>query len=176
LVIGEILFSQQACLVAKGGKGGLGNAAFVSSVNRSPRYAQKGLLGERIKLKLELKILADVGLIGLPNVGKSTLINCLTNTKVKTANFPFTTLNPQLGVLEKGKQKTTIADLPGIIEGAAQGKGLGLKFLRHIMRCYLIVYVLDASQSNSFQTLEILQKEIKESRLSESADKPRIII
>jgi len=105
-------------------------------------------LGEKFQLKLELKILADVGLLGLPNAGKSTLINALTNAKVKTANFPFTTLNPQLGVLNAGEQKLTIADLPGIIEGANQGKGLGLQFLRHIIRCSLIIYVLDASKSN----------------------------
>ncbi|RHZ37294.1 Obg family GTPase CgtA [endosymbiont GvMRE of Glomus versiforme] len=176
IILGEILFPQQTLLIAKGGKGGLGNAAFASSVNRAPHYAQKGRLGEKFQLKLELKILADVGLLGLPNVGKSTLINALTNTKVKTANFPFTTLNPQLGVLTKGEQKITIADLPGIMEGAAQGKGLGLQFLRHIVRCSLIIYVLDASRDNPWQDLSVLEKELKDSGFIEPQNKQKIII
>ena len=176
LILGEILFPQQALLIAKGGKGGWGNAAFASSINRTPHYAQKGQLGEKFQLKLELKILADVGLLGLPNAGKSTLINALTNAKVKTANFPFTTLNPQLGVLNAGEQKLTIADLPGIIEGANQGKGLGLQFLRHIIRCSLIIYVLDASKSNPRQDLNILEKELESSGITESQNKQKIII
>ncbi|KLL03409.1 MAG: GTPase ObgE [Mycoplasmataceae bacterium CE_OT135] len=176
LILGEILFPQQTLLIAKGGKGGYGNAAFASSVNRAPHYAQKGRLGEKFQLKLELKILADVGLLGLPNAGKSTLINALTNAKVRTADFPFTTLNPQLGVLIKGEQRITIADLPGIIEGAAQGKGLGLQFLRHIMRCSLIIYVLDASQENPWQDLDILEKELKSSGIAEPQNKEKIIV
>ncbi|CAJ0747562.1 3380_t:CDS:2 [Entrophospora sp. SA101] len=149
LILGEILFPQQTLLIAKGGKGGCGNAAFASSVNRAPHYAQKGSLGEKIQLRLELKILADVGLLGLPNAGKSTLINALTKAKVRTADFPFTTLNPQLGVLVKGEQRITIADLPGIIEGAAQGKGLDL---------------------------DILEKELKSSGIAEPQNKQKIII
>jgi GTP-binding protein len=176
IILGEILFPQQTLLIAKGGKGGWGNAAFASSVNRAPHYAQKGRSGEKFQLKLELKILADVGLLGLPNVGKSTLINALTNTKVKTANFPFTTLNPQLGVLTKGEQKITIADLPGIVEGAAQGKGLGLQFLQHIARCSLVIYVLDASRDNPWQGLSVLEKELKDSGFTESQSKQKIII
>mgnify|MGYP006177618429 CR=1 FL=1 len=100
--------------------------------------------------------MADVGLLGMPSVGKSTLINALTNTKVRTASFPFTTLHPQLGVLAHEKQKIIIADLPGIIEGAARGKGLGLKFLRHIMRCSLIIYILDASQDRPEQAVRLV--------------------
>lgn len=123
-----------------------------------------------------MKILADVGLLGLPSTGKSTLINALTNTKVRTASFPFTTLHPQLGVLAHGEQKITIADLPGIIEGAAHGKGLGLKFLRHIMRCSLIIYILDASQDHPEQDLEILEKELQDSGIIEPQSKPKIII
>ncbi|CAI2193384.1 9908_t:CDS:2, partial [Funneliformis geosporum] len=169
LVLGEILFPQQKLLIAKGGKGGWGNAAFASSVNRSPHYAQKGIPGQKLPLKLELKILAEVGLLGLPNAGKSTLINALTNAQVRTASFPFTTLHPQLGVLTYKDRKITIADLPGIIEGAAQGKGLGLKFLRHIMRCALIIYLLDASQDNPPQELAILEKELHASGIAESA-------
>lgn len=176
LILGEILFPQQALLIAKGGKGGLGNAAFATPTNRAPHYAQEGKPGEEFQLKLELKILADIGLLGLPNAGKSTLINALTNTKVRTANFPFTTLNPQLGVLTREDQKITIADLPGIIEGASQGKGLGLKFLKHVMRCFLIIYVLDASKNNSWQDLDILEKELKASEISEPQNKQKIII
>jgi len=120
--------------------------------------------------------LADVGLLGLPSAGKSTLINALTNTKVRTAAFPFTTLHPQLGILTHGDQKITVADLPGIIEGAAHGKGLGLKFLRHIVRCSLIIYILDASQANPEKGLEILEKELQESGITESQSKQKIII
>jgi len=176
LVLGEVLFSQQKLLIAKGGKGGWGNAAFASSVNRSPHYAQKGTPGEELQLKLELKILANVGLLGLPSAGKSTLINALTNAKVRTASFPFTTLHPQLGVLTHEDQKIILADLPGIIEGATQGKGLGLKFLKHIMRCSLIIYILDANQNNPEQDLEILEKELKYSGVVEHQNKQKIII
>jgi GTPase len=176
LVLGEILFPQQKLLIARGGKGGWGNAAFASSVNRSPYYAQKGISGEELQLKLELKILADVGLLGLPSAGKSTLINSLTNAKVKTAAFPFTTLHPQLGVLTHEDQKIVIADLPGIIEGAVHGKGLGLKFLKHIMRCSLIIYILDANQDHPEKDLEVLGKELQESGIIEPQNKQKIII
>lgn len=176
LILGEILLPDQTLLIAKGGKGGKGNHAFANSINRAPNYAQSGLSGEEFNLQLELKILADVGLLGLPNVGKSTLVNSLTNAKLKTANFPFTTLNPQLGVLIGEKQKITIADLPGIIEGAAQGKGLGLQFLRHVMRCSLIVYFLDATNNDPEKALLILEKELKNSGIKINSESEKIII
>lgn len=177
LILGEIFFSKQKFLIAKGGKGGLGNAALASSVNRAPRYAQKGENGEKLQIKLELKILSDIGLLGFPNSGKSTLINALTNTKVKVANFPFTTLDPQLGVLIQKKRRLTIADLPGIIEGAAKGKGLGTRFLQHVARCSLIVYVLDISKDNLWKELNILEKELQSSSFAKLLDsKGKIIV
>ncbi len=173
LVLGEILLPRQTLLIARGGRGGKGNAAFASSINRAPNYAQNGQPGERLKLKLELRILAEIGLLGLPNVGKSTLTNSLSEAKIKTANFPFTTLFPQLAIIKDSKEKIKIADLPGIIEGAWQGKGLGLRFLQHVARCRIIALVLDASL-NPLEDLRILQKELVKSNFL--SNKPKAFI
>jgi len=175
IILGEITLSQQVFLIAKGGKGGLGNNALTSSVNRAPRYAQKGTVGKYLKLNLELRILADIGLLGLPSAGKTTLINALGGTCLKVGAYSFTTLQPQLVVLKKNEQKLTIADLPGIIEGAAQNKGLGLRFLRHISRCPILVYVLDTSQVNPENDFYVLQKELEQSKINVQ-EKQKIII
>ncbi len=136
-------------LLAKGGKGGLGNAHFKSSVNRAPKIANNGNPGQKFDLKLELKVLADVGLVGLPNVGKSTLLSAVTNAKPQIANYAFTTINPQLGLVRtRSEDSFVIADLPGLIEGASLGKGLGDVFLKHIERCRIIVHILDLSLEN----------------------------
>ena len=119
-------------IVAKGGKGGLGNARFKSSTNQAPKKTTKGEQSDSREIFLEMRLIADIGLLGLPNAGKSTLINALTNSKSKVGNFPFTTLIPTLGVLENSEKSLTIADMPGIIEGASDGHGLGFKFLRHL--------------------------------------------
>ena len=130
----------------QGGKGGLGNVHFKNSVNQTPDYAQPGESGEEIEVLLELKLIADVGVIGFPNAGKSTLVSILTSAKPKIADYPFTTLQPQLGVVKLDPQSSfTIADIPGLIEGASQGVGLGHQFLQHIERTKIFVHLLDVS-------------------------------
>ena len=135
---------ERLCL-AQGGVGGWGNIHFKSSTNRAPRQKTNGKPGESRKLKLELKVLADVGLLGMPNAGKSTLISAISNARPKIADYPFTTLHPNLGVVQAGEVRYTIADVPGLIEGASEGKGLGLEFLRHVERCTALLHVIDCA-------------------------------
>lgn len=160
--LGEIIEPNQTQLVAQGGRGGRGNAAFVSSTNRAPRIREKGGESQKRKLKLILRLIADIGLIGLPNAGKSTLLAQITSAQPKIADYPFTTLTPNLGVLKSEEQIFTIADMPGIIKGASEGKGLGLIFLRHIERTKIIVYIIDITQKNPLKDLEIIRNEIRE--------------
>jgi len=145
-VIGEILKNEQMMKVAQGGRHGLGNTNFKSSTNRAPRQFTKGTPGEARQLLLELKVLADVGLLGLPNAGKSTLIRAISSAKPKVADYPFTTLYPNLGVvrIEAGRS-FVVADIPGIIEGAAEGAGLGIQFLKHIARTRLLLHIVDVA-------------------------------
>lgn len=145
-LIGEVLEAGQKLLVAKGGARGLGNARFKSSTNRAPRKTTQGKPGERRLLRLELKLLADVGLLGLPNAGKSTLLGAITAARPKVADYPFTTLSPNLGVAQVDADRTfVVADIPGLISGAAEGAGLGHRFLRHLARTRLLLHVVDVA-------------------------------
>jgi len=143
-VLYELLVPGEKIMIAKGGDGGFGNMRFKSSINRAPRQKTPGWPGERKSLKLELKVLADVGLLGMPNAGKSTLISAISNARPKIADYPFTTLHPNLGVVRVGpEQSFVVADIPGLIEGASEGAGLGHQFLRHLQRTRLLLHMVD---------------------------------
>ena len=143
-VLYELLVPGEKIMIAKGGDGGFGNMRFKSAINRAPRQKTPGYLGERKSLKLELKVLADVGLLGMPNAGKSTLIAAISNARPKIADYPFTTLHPNLGVVRVGpEQSFVVADVPGLIEGASEGAGLGHQFLRHLQRTRLLLHIVD---------------------------------
>lgn len=161
-VIADFKTVGETHLIAKGGKGGRGNASFKSSVNQAPRIAENGVVGETLSLTLELKLLADVGFIGFPNAGKSTFLSVISEARPEIADYPFTTLTPQLGVVRAPSGKTFVAsDLPGIIEGASVGRGLGLRFLRHAERCKVLVIMIDGENSaDYFKDYELLQAEI----------------
>ena len=163
--IGDLSTDGLTLRVAKGGRGGRGNTCFKSSTNRVPKIAENGEPGEQKRLILELKLLADVGLVGFPSVGKSTLLSVVSSAKPEIADYPFTTIIPNLGVVHvKDGRSFVLADLPGIIEGAHQGKGLGLQFLRHIERCRIIVHVIDMSETgrDPVEDYKIIQGELNE--------------
>ena len=163
-------------IVVEGGKGGLGNWNFKSPTNQTPRYAQPGISGVEKKLTIELKVLADVGLVGLPNSGKSTLLSVLTDAKPKIANYEFTTLKPNLGIVKHRDYNTfVISDIPGIIEGASKGKGLGHHFLRHIERNSMLVILISVESENVKKTYDILIKELKTYN-SELMDKEKLLV
>ncbi|NJK47610.1 GTPase ObgE [Candidatus Gracilibacteria bacterium] len=161
-LIGDLVEDGQTLCVAKGGKGGLGNKHFLSNNNRAPEYALPGLLGEVKQLRLELKLLAQVGIIGLPNAGKSTLIAALSSARPKIANYPFTTLVPNLGVVRKPTGDGTVfADIPGLIAGAHAGVGLGHDFLRHIERTRLLLHLVDLTSADAIADYQTIQQELE---------------
>ncbi|MCJ7829622.1 50S ribosome-binding GTPase, partial [Patescibacteria group bacterium] len=167
----EVTDTTVSILLAEGGKGGRGNTEFKSATNQAPLYAEKGTLGEEKKLLLELKLIADIGLIGLPNVGKSSLLSVLTNATPKIGNYLFTTLEPNIGMLGK----YTIADIPGLIEGASAGRGLGVTFLKHIEKTKLLVHCIDSLDNEIKKTYETVRHEFKQYGAS-LLDKPEIIL
>ena len=150
-----------SALVAWGGRGGWGNKRFATSANQSPRYAQRGHAGESVALRLDLRLLADVGLVGLPNAGKSTLLAAVSHAHPKIAAYPFTTLEPMLGVVQAGYERFTLADLPGLVEGASEGYGLGFEFLKHVRRCRVLLHVVDCSSVDPVTDYELIESELR---------------
>lgn len=178
-LLADLNMAGERVAVAQGGKGGRGNARFVSSTNRSPRKVQPGLPGEKRELDIELRLLADVGIVGMPNAGKSTLIAAISAARPKIADYPFTTLVPNLGVVSYGEGKSfVVADIPGLIEGAHRGEGLGHKFLRHVSRTSLLIHLLDASRVREEDALADWRAINRELELFDPAlaAKPQIIV
>lgn len=170
-LLADMTEDKQRVMIAKGGRGGLGNSNFKSSTNRAPTYAQKGEEGQKLWINLKLKLLSDAGLLGLPNAGKSTFLSVTTRAKPKIADYPFTTLKPQLGVVYIDNNEFVLADIPGLIKGASEGKGLGDRFLKHVERCGVMLHLIDATAEDvalSYKTIrdelagyseELLQKD-----------------
>jgi len=173
-LIEDLKKAGQKIIVARGGKKGLGNVRFKSSTNRAPRKKTDGSEGEGFWIWLQLKVIADIGIIGMPNAGKSSLLSVLTKAKPKIANYPFTTLNPNLGVASYSDREVTIADVPGLIEGAHEGIGLGDKFLRHIERCKNLIHLIDITDENILENYLKIRKEL--SKYSSSLLKKKEII
>ena len=178
-LIKDFIKPGEAFVIAKGGRGGQGNARFKSSTNRAPRFAQPGEPGETLTLKIELKLLADVGIIGLPNAGKSTLISVISSARPKIASYPFTTLTPNLGVVQTDKgEPFVVADIPGLISGAHKGAGLGIRFLKHIERTRILVHLIDISSIDTNHPLDVYNTINMELALYSKnlAKKPQIVV
>lgn len=160
-MVADLSTDGQECVIAKGGRGGFGNAHFVSSVRQAPKFAEPGGAGEASDLRLELKLIADVGLVGLPNAGKSTFLSVVSNARPEIADYPFTTLTPNLGVADaQGAGSLLIADIPGLIEGAAEGKGLGDEFLRHVERTAVLLQLVDVTSADVVAEYQTIEKEV----------------
>lgn len=175
VVLADLTKDDDKVTIAEGGKGGFGNAHFVSSTRQAPRLAEKGELGQRRELRLELKSIADVGIVGLPNAGKSTLLARISNARPEIADYPFTTLTPNLGMVDiDGKSSLLFADVPGLIEGASQGKGLGDEFLRHVERTSVLLHLIDAYSSDILADYATIQKELSEYQIDLSK-RPQLV-
>lgn len=172
--VADLVVPGQKCIVAKGGDGGFGNAHFTSSTRQAPRIAEHGEPGDELEVSLELKLIADVGLLGLPNAGKSTFLGAVSNAKPKVASYAFTTLTPSLGVVDVGKKSILIADIPGIIEGASEGKGLGGDFLKHIERTKVLLHMVDSYSQDIAQDYTTIRKEVESYGL-QLKTKPEVI-
>jgi GTP-binding protein len=175
--IADLLAGGEKVLLAKGGNGGWGNQHFATPTRQAPRFAKPGLPGEERQLAIELKLLADVAIIGFPNAGKSTLISAISAAKPKIADYPFTTLVPHLGVVAGDENRTlVVADIPGLIAGAHKGAGLGIRFLKHVERCRLLCHLVDASGSGDAESdVEVLERELREFS-PEVAARPRVLV
>ena len=177
-VVADLVENKESVILARGGKGGFGNSRFKTSTNRAPRNATDGEEGEKFNIKLELKVLADIGLLGMPNAGKSTLISKISSAKPKVADYPFTTLSPKLGVVQSGFNSFVVADIPGLIPGASEGVGLGIQFLKHLSRVKVLLHLVDISTfdvSKIVKNIEDINKEL-ELYSSELAQKEQWII
>jgi GTP-binding protein len=175
----DLVDPDEVFVVAKGGRGGLGNARFKSSTNRTPRFAQPGEPGQTLNLRLELKLLADVGIVGLPNAGKSTLVSAMSSARPKIADYPFTTLTPNLGVVYTNRREPIIvADIPGLIEGAHTGTGLGIRFLRHVERTRLLLHLVDAAAIDADRPLRDIHTVNRELHQYSPAlaEKPQLVV
>ena len=178
-ILKDVIENNESFVIAQGGRGGQGNARFKSSTNKAPRFAQDGEPGTTLHLKLELKLIADVGIIGLPNAGKSTLISVISSAHPKIADYPFTTLTPTLGVVNTQWQDPfVVADIPGLIKGAHDGAGLGIQFLKHIERTRILIHLIDASQIDAQQPLESYHTVCNELLMFDKKlmEKPQIVV
>lgn len=173
-VLADLTVDGQKAVVAQGGRGGYGNAHFTSSVRQAPRVAEKGEKGDELTVRMELKMIADVGLVGLPNAGKSTLLASVSNARPEIADYAFTTLSPNLGVVDIDGSSLLMADIPGLIEGASEGKGLGDDFLRHIERTAVLIHLIDAYQDSVTEAYQVIQNELKRYQVDLSK-KPQIV-
>ncbi len=174
-VLADLVEDGQSAVIAKGGKGGFGNAHFVSSTRQTPRVAEKGEQGEEVEAQLELKMIADVGIVGLPNAGKSTFLSVVSNAHPEIADYPFTTLRPNLGVVDiDDKNSLLLADIPGLIEGASQGRGLGDEFLRHVERTAVVVHLVDIYNEDIAKAYKTIMEELAAYK-SDLAKKPQLV-
>ncbi len=174
-LLADLTEDGQTAVIAKGGRGGFGNAHFISSTRQAPNFAEKGDPGEKFDAVFELKMIADVGLVGLPNAGKSTLLGRVSNARPEIADYPFTTLKPNLGVVDIDPQNSLLfADIPGLIEGAASGKGLGHEFLRHVERTAVLIHLIDAYQDDAAKTYQVINKELADYS-PELAKRPQVV-
>ena len=174
-VIADLTDDEQQAVIARGGKGGFGNAHFMSSTRQAPNFAEKGEKGDEVSVVLELKMIADVGVVGMPNAGKSTLLGHISNARPEIADYPFTTVKPNLGVVDIDKHASLLfADIPGLIEGAAAGKGLGHEFLRHVERTKVLLHLIDVYQEDIAATYKTIQDELKSYKV-DLTDRPQVV-